>query len=89
MYSLKLYHHPLSVCSMKVRLALEEKGLAWSGRVIDIVQQKEQLEPWYLALNPKGVVPTLQYSNAIVLLARKFRTNGGKAEETGSSVSSR
>ena len=63
MYTLMLYHHPLSVCSMKVRLALEEKGLPWSGRVIDIVQQQEQLEPWYLALNPKGVVPTLQYSN--------------------------
>lgn len=63
MYSLKLYHHPLSVCSMKVRLALEEKGLAWSGRVIDIVQQQEQLDPWYLALNPKGVVPTLEYNN--------------------------
>ena len=63
MYSLMLYHHPLSVCSMKVRLALEEKGLAWSGRVIDIVQKQEQLEPWYLELNPKGVIPTLQFSN--------------------------
>lgn len=63
MYSLMLYHHPLSVCSMKVRLALEEKGLPWSGRVIDIVHKQEQLEPWYLALNPKGVVPTLQFSN--------------------------
>lgn len=64
MYALMLYHHPLSVCSMKVRLALEEKGLPWSGRVIDIVQKQEQLEPWYLVLNPKGVVPTLEYSNS-------------------------
>lgn len=64
MNTLVLYHHPLSVCSMKVRLALEEKGLAWSGRVIDIVQAQEQLEPWYLALNQKGVVPTLQYGNS-------------------------
>ena len=46
MTSFMLYHHPLSVCSMKVRLVLEEKGLAWSGRVIDIVQKQEQLEPW-------------------------------------------
>lgn len=63
MPSLMLYHHPLSVCSMKVRLALEEKGLAWSGRIIDIVKKQEQLEPWYLKLNPKGVIPTLEYRN--------------------------
>ncbi|MCO4759024.1 MAG: glutathione S-transferase family protein [Oceanospirillaceae bacterium] len=61
MYSLTLHHHPLSVCSMKVRLALEEKGLAWSGRVIDIVREQEQLEPWYLKLNPNGVIPTLEF----------------------------
>lgn len=63
MNSYMLYHHPLSVCSMKVRLVLEEKGLAWSGRVIDIVQKQEQLEPWYLKLNPKGVIPTLEFRN--------------------------
>lgn len=63
MYSLKIYHHPLSVCSMKVRLALEEKGVAWAGRVIDIVEKQEQLDPWYLELNSQGVIPTLQYSN--------------------------
>ncbi|MBE9398323.1 glutathione S-transferase family protein [Pontibacterium sp. N1Y112] len=61
MYSLTLHHHPLSVCSMKVRLALEEKGLEWSGRVIDIVREQEQLEPWYLKLNPNGVIPTLEF----------------------------
>lgn len=53
MNSITLYHHPLSVCSMKVRLALEEKGVAWSGRIIDIVKTQEQLEPWYLELNPR------------------------------------
>lgn len=63
MQSIELYHHPLSVCSMKVRLALEEKGLAWSGRVVDIVHEQEQLEPWYLELNPNGVIPTLQLHN--------------------------
>jgi tetrachloro-p-hydroquinone reductive dehalogenase len=48
---------------MKVRLALEEKGLAWSGRVIDIMRKQEQLDPWYLKLNPRGVVPTLEFRN--------------------------
>lgn len=64
MYSLFLYHHPLSVCSMKVRLALEEKSLVWSGRVMDIVEKQEQLDPWYLKLNSKGVIPTLEYKNS-------------------------
>ena len=63
MTSIMLHHHPLSVCSMKVRLALEEKGVAWSGRIIDIMRKQEQLEPWYLKLNPKGVVPTLECRN--------------------------
>ncbi|MEH6358519.1 MAG: glutathione S-transferase family protein [Pseudomonadales bacterium] len=63
MYSLMLHHHPLSVCSMKVRLALEEKGLAWSSSVIDIVREQEQLEPWYLKLNTNGVIPTLEFNN--------------------------
>ena len=48
---------------MKVRLALEEKGLAWSGRVIDIVREQEQLDPWYLKLNSNGVIPTLEFHN--------------------------
>ena len=60
MYSLTLHHHPLSVCSMKVRLALEEKGLDWSSNVIDIVGEQEQLEPWYVKLNSNGVIPTLE-----------------------------
>jgi len=63
MASLMLYHHPLSVCSMKVRLALEEKGLAWSGRVIDIMRKQEQLDPWHLKLNPQGVIPTVEIRN--------------------------
>lgn len=48
---------------MKVRLALEEKGLVWSDRVIDIVREQEQLEPWYLKLNSKGVIPTLEFDD--------------------------
>ncbi len=61
METFTLYHNPLSVCSMKVRLALEEKGLAWADHKIDIVETQEQLEPWYIKLNPNGVVPTLSH----------------------------
>jgi glutathione S-transferase len=55
---LELYHLPASICSQKVRLALFEKGLDWTGHVVDL-GRFEHLEPAYLALNPNGVVPTL------------------------------
>lgn len=56
--SLMLYHHPVSTCSQKVRLALAEKGLAFDQHIIDWGIQ-EHLTDWYLAINPNGVVPTL------------------------------
>lgn len=65
MSEITVYHHPLSVCSMKVRLALEEKGLAWTSREVDIVHAQQQLDPEYIQLNPKGVVPTLVHSNDV------------------------
>ena len=55
---LTLYHHNLSVCAQKVRLALAEKGLDWVDKSVDLMKG-EHLTPDYLALNPKGVVPTL------------------------------
>ncbi len=55
---LELYHHNISVCAQKVRLALHEKGIGWHGRHVDLMKS-EQVSPEYLALNPKGVVPTL------------------------------
>lgn len=55
---IELYTHPMSPCAQKVRLVLAEKGLAWQGRHVDLAN-KENLQPWYLELNPLGVVPTL------------------------------
>jgi glutathione S-transferase len=55
---LTLYHHGSSTCAAKVRFALEEKGLDWEGRYVDILAG-EQFSPAYLKLNPKGVVPLL------------------------------
>ena len=56
--AVELYHFWSSVCSVKARMALEEKGVAWTSRYIDLFSF-DQLEPEYLALNPDGVVPTL------------------------------
>ena len=54
----KLYHHPVSTCSQKVRLVMAEKGLIFDQHIIDWTVM-EHLQDWYLALNPNGVVPTL------------------------------
>ncbi len=63
---LELYTHPMSPCAQKVRLLLAEKGLAWTKHHVDL-QQKENLHPDYLKLNPLGVVPTLVHDGQPVI----------------------
>jgi len=55
---LELYHHGSSACAAKVRLALAEKRLEWTGHYVDILAG-EQFGAAFLAINPKGVVPVL------------------------------
>lgn len=62
---LELYHHSISVCAQKVRVVLAEKELEWVGHHIDLMAG-EQAKPAYLAINPKGVVPTLVDDGRIV-----------------------
>jgi len=54
----ELYHFWSSVCSVRSRMALEEKGVAWTSRYVDLFNF-EQMKPEYLVINPDGVVPTL------------------------------
>lgn len=56
--AVELFHFWSSVCSVKARMALEEKGVAWESRYIDLFRF-DQMTPEYLAINPDGVVPTL------------------------------
>jgi len=61
-----LYDYLGSICSQMARLALLEKGVPFERRNIDIMKKAEQFEPWYTALNPKAVVPTLAIGDEIV-----------------------
>ena len=62
-----LYHHPASICSQMARVVLAEKGVDYERHTIDITGgTQEQFEPWYLTLNPRGVVPTLQHNDQVV-----------------------
>jgi len=59
---LRLYHSNTSVCSIKVRLVLEEKGLAWDSELLDL-RRGDQHQAEYLKLNPNAVVPTLVHDS--------------------------
>ncbi|MDH7799388.1 MULTISPECIES: glutathione S-transferase family protein [unclassified Beijerinckia] len=58
---IELYHFWSSVCSVRCRMALEEKGVAWTSRYVDLFNF-DQMKPEYLAINPDGVVPTLVHA---------------------------
>ncbi|HEX6841050.1 MAG TPA: glutathione S-transferase family protein [Stellaceae bacterium] len=53
-----LHHGWRSSASRRVRLCLEEKGLSYESRVVDIAKL-EHHSPAYLKINPLGVIPTL------------------------------
>ncbi|HCH56344.1 MAG TPA: glutathione S-transferase [Rhodospirillaceae bacterium] len=63
---LTLYDGTTSVCAIKVRLALHEKGIAFNSHNIDL-RAGEQFDPGYLKLNPNAVVPTLVDSDDVVI----------------------
>lgn len=63
---LKLYTANNSICTQKVLIALAEKDLAYETHIIDLFRN-EQYAPWYLAINPKGVVPALDHDGNIVI----------------------
>lgn len=63
--ALELYHHGSSACAAKVRFALAEKRLDWTGHYVDILEG-EQFAPEFLAINPKAVVPVLIHDGAVI-----------------------
>ena len=62
----KLYNAPQSTCSQRVRFVLNAKDLPFTEEKLDLLAG-DQLKPDYLALNPNGVVPTLDHDGNIVI----------------------
>ena len=56
---MKLYGYWRSSCSYRVRIALGLKGLAWEHVSVNL-RGMEQTHPAYGAVNPTGLVPTLE-----------------------------
>jgi glutathione S-transferase len=76
---MKLYDFELSGNSYRVRLLLSLMGVKHELAPLNLMQG-EQREPWFLALNPRGQVPTLDDDGTVVwdsmailvYLARKY-----------------
>ncbi|MSQ73025.1 MAG: glutathione S-transferase family protein [Betaproteobacteria bacterium] len=64
--TIELYHNDMSVCSAKVRMALAEKGLAWTAHHLNLRAGDAQ-QPEYVKLNPGQVVPTLVHDGVPVI----------------------
>jgi glutathione S-transferase len=60
-----LYDNPASVAAQKVRLVLAEKSLEWQTVPIDL-RNGDAMKPSYLALNPAGVVPTIESDGEVL-----------------------
>ncbi len=55
---LVLYEHKESVCCHKVAITLAEKQI--QPEVVNVLlERQEQRQPWYLAINPLGMIPAL------------------------------
>ncbi len=66
MKGLHLFHFMLSNCSQRVRIALEEKGLAWQSHHLNL-PANEHVSEEYQSINPNGVVPTLVHDGQVVI----------------------
>ena len=62
---MKLHGYFRSSAAYRVRIALNLKGLA-AEHLPHHLRKGEQSEPAYLALNPQGLVPTLEKSGAVL-----------------------
>ena len=63
---LHLYHAHVSNCSMRVRMALDEKRLSWRSHHLNILR-KEHITPEYFGINPNGLVPTLVHDGKVII----------------------
>ncbi|MEM7434260.1 MAG: glutathione S-transferase family protein [Myxococcota bacterium] len=59
-----LLHFRSSSCSQKVRTFLSEKGVTYVSRHVNLPRH-EHVNPWFLGINPRGVVPVLVHDGIV------------------------
>src|SRR5580698_10452182 len=76
-------HFMGSSCSQKLRVFLNLKGIEWQSHPVDLPHY-ENMQPWFLGINPRGLVPVLVHDGAVHIesndiiqyLEQKFPTPG-------------
>src|SRR5260370_18013778 len=53
-----------SSCSQKLRIFLNLKNIPWQSHPIDL-PSNENMQPWFLGINPRGLVPVLVHDGAV------------------------
>jgi glutathione S-transferase len=57
-------HFAGSSCSQKLRIFLNLKGITWESHPVDL-HTNENFQPWFLGINPRGLVPVLVHDGAV------------------------
>eukprot|EP00759_Apiculatamorpha_spiralis_P020462 PhF_6_TR25808/c0_g1_i3/m.36424/K01800/maiA, GSTZ1; maleylacetoacetate isomerase len=66
-----LYSYWRSSCSWRVRIALDYKGIPYTNKPINLLQN-EHMSPEYLKINPMGVLPALVIPGTGVVLTQSM-----------------
>lgn len=61
---LHIFHFAASSCSQKLRIFLNIKGIPWESHHVDLLHN-ENLTPYFLGINPRGLVPVLVDDGAV------------------------
>ena len=59
-----ILHFMGSSCSQKIRVFLNLKGIKWESHEIEL-HTNENFQPWFLGINPRGLVPVLVHDGAV------------------------
>jgi len=57
-------HFTESSCSQQLRIFLNLKRIKWQSHLVDLFTN-ENFAPWFLGINPRGLVPVLVHDGAV------------------------
>jgi len=70
---LHLFHFSGSTCSQKMRIFLNLKGIEWTSHHLNLARMQHQT-PWYMGINPRGLVPTLVHDGKVIIESNDILT---------------
>jgi glutathione S-transferase len=74
-------HASGSSCSQKLRIFLNLKGIHWESHLVDL-QKNDNFRPWFLGINPRGLVPVLVHDGKVHIESNDIITHLEKAFPT-------